>query len=156
GGDVNSVVFFRFIPYLHSYPVRLMSVDKSNARVEQMFAEIAPRYDFLNHLLSMGVDKYWRWRIVRRVAFETGGAVLDLCTGTGDLALAFYRAGRGRVPIVGADFCRPMLAIARGKRERTSAANLELIEADAQQLPFPSDGFQVVSVAFGLRNVSDT
>ncbi len=122
-----------------------------------MFGEIAARYDFLNHLLSLGIDKYWRWRTVRAVPPAGAEPVLDLCTGTGDLALAYYRAGSGRTPIVGADFCRPMLAVGEQKRLKAGiAAGLSFVEADAQQLPFPADSFQIVSVAFGLRNVCDT
>jgi len=73
-----------------------MGVDKSEDRVRAMFGEIAARYDFLNHLLSLGVDVYWRWRTVRKVPPLGGSPILDLCTGTGDLALAYYRAGGGR------------------------------------------------------------
>jgi demethylmenaquinone methyltransferase / 2-methoxy-6-polyprenyl-1,4-benzoquinol methylase len=139
------------------------AVDKSGSRVRQMFGEIAPRYDLLNHLLSMGTDVYWRWRTVRKVAPQGDRPILDLCTGTGDLAIAYWRAGRGRVPVVGADFCHPMLVRGEAKGQHVtrqaatgSAADLTFIEADAQQLPFPSDHFQIVSVAFGLRNVNDT
>ncbi len=134
-----------------------------------MFGEIAPRYDFLNHLLSMGTDIYWRWRTVRKIRPEGGAPILDLCTGTGDLALAYWRAGRGKVPVVGADFCYPMLVRGEAKARRvlqkqgasgsanaSPPATITFVEADAQQLPFPDDYFQIVSVAFGLRNVSDT
>ncbi len=135
----------------------LPAVDKSNARVAEMFGEIAPRYDFLNHLLSLGIDKYWRWRTVRAVPPVGDAPVLDLCTGTGDLALAYYRAADGRTPIVGADFCRPMLAVAEEKRHKAGIdTGLSFVEADAQSLPFADDHFQIVSVAFGLRNVCDT
>jgi demethylmenaquinone methyltransferase/2-methoxy-6-polyprenyl-1,4-benzoquinol methylase len=131
-------------------------VDKSGDRVREMFAEIAGRYDFLNHLLSLGIDKYWRWRTVRRVPPVGAAPVLDLCTGTGDLALAYYRAGRGLAPIVGADFCQPMLDVGEQKRRRAGIVQrLTFVAADAQNLPFPADTFQIVSVAFGLRNVSD-
>jgi demethylmenaquinone methyltransferase / 2-methoxy-6-polyprenyl-1,4-benzoquinol methylase len=132
-------------------------VDKSGQRVERMFAEIAGRYDFLNHLLSLGIDKYWRWRTVRNVPPTGTAPVLDLCTGTGDLALAYYRAGRGQTPVVGADFCHPMLVIGEEKRRKAGVVDgLSFVVADAQQLPFPADCFQIVSVAFGLRNVNDT
>lgn len=131
-------------------------LDKSEDRVRRMFGEIAARYDFLNHLLSMGVDKYWRWRTVRRAPPTESGAVLDLCTGTGDLALAYHKAGKGRVPIIAADFCHPMLVIGRGKAQRAGATQMTFVEADAQCLPFESDRFDLVSVAFGLRNVTDT
>lgn len=132
-------------------------VDKSESRVRRMFGEIAPRYDFLNHLLSMGIDKYWRWRTVRKLKPRAGESILDLCTGTGDLALAFHRAGRGRSPIIGADFCHPMLTIGRDKGAVAGASeSLTFVEADAQHLPFPDDAFSIVSVAFGLRNVTDT
>jgi demethylmenaquinone methyltransferase/2-methoxy-6-polyprenyl-1,4-benzoquinol methylase len=134
-----------------------MSVDKSETRVRQMFGEIAGRYDLLNHLLSMNVDRYWRWRTVRTVRPEGSGPILDLCTGTGDLALAYYRAGRGEAPVIGADFCHEMLAIGDRKRQRAGInGRVAFVEADAQRLPFPDDSFQIVSIAFGLRNVTDT
>ena len=95
-----------------------MTVDKSAQRVKRMFGEIAGRYDFLNHLLSLGIDIYWRWRAVRRVPPEGERPILDLCTGTGDLALAYYRKGQGKVPVVGADFCHEMLAIGEQKASR--------------------------------------
>ncbi len=97
-------------------PFFRMAVDKSEARVKRMFGEIAGRYDFLNHLLSMGVDHYWRWRTVRRVPPQSQEPILDLCTGTGDLALAYLRAGRGTTAVVGADFCHEMLVIGEAKR----------------------------------------
>ncbi len=134
-----------------------MAVDKSETRVRQMFGEIAPRYDLLNHLLSLNVDRYWRWRTVRTVPPQTDGPILDLCTGTGDLALAYRRAAGRNVTVVGADFCREMLTIGRQKGLAAGYnGELTFVEADAQQLPFPDDWFQIVSVAFGLRNVTDT
>jgi demethylmenaquinone methyltransferase/2-methoxy-6-polyprenyl-1,4-benzoquinol methylase len=133
------------------------TVDKSAARVRDMFGEIAGRYDFLNHLLSLNADRYWRWRTVRKVAPQGTGPILDLCTGTGDLALAYFRASDETTRIVGADFCHEMLEIGRDKGEKAGAnGRLSFVEADALQLPFPEDYFQIVSVAFGLRNVSDT
>jgi demethylmenaquinone methyltransferase/2-methoxy-6-polyprenyl-1,4-benzoquinol methylase len=98
-------------------------------------------------------------------ALSPGGArgavavapILDLCTGTGDLALAYDRAAAGRVPIVGADFCHEMLVRAEAKaRRRKAGERIRFLEADAQHLPFPSDMFQIATVAFGLRNVTDT
>jgi len=134
-----------------------MPVDKSSDRIRAMFSQIAGRYDLLNHLLSLGIDRSWRRRTVRLAAPTGDAPVLDVCTGTGDLALAYWRAGRGRQRIVGADFCRPMLAIAREKCRRAGAQRqVDLVEADAVRLPFVSDTFQIVCVAFGLRNVSDT
>ncbi len=134
-----------------------MVVDKSEARVRRMFGEIAGRYDFLNHLLSLNVDRYWRWRTVRRVPPSAEGPILDVCTGTGDLALAYYRASGGRARIVAADFCHPMLVVGDRKR-RDAGANgqLAFVEADAQRLPFPDNYFSIVCVAFGLRNVTAT
>jgi demethylmenaquinone methyltransferase/2-methoxy-6-polyprenyl-1,4-benzoquinol methylase len=137
-----------------------MSVDKSDARVRRMFGEIARRYDLLNHVLSLGIDRHWRRRTVKLVPPSDRGPVLDVCTGTADLALAYARASRasGRgVRVVGADFCRPMLGIAAEKSRRAGAErHLALVEADAQQLPFADNTFQIVSVAFGLRNIRDT
>jgi demethylmenaquinone methyltransferase / 2-methoxy-6-polyprenyl-1,4-benzoquinol methylase len=123
-----------------------------------MFGEIAGWYDFLNHLLSLGIDLSWRRKTVKLAApREHAGPILDVCTGTADLALAYWRASGKLARVVGADFCRPMLTIGREKCRRAGAeAQITLIEADAQHLPFPDEEFQIVSVAFGLRNVSDT
>jgi demethylmenaquinone methyltransferase/2-methoxy-6-polyprenyl-1,4-benzoquinol methylase len=132
-------------------------VDKSPDRVRRMFGQIAPRYDLLNHLLSLGIDRWWRRQTVRLVRPEGTLPVLDVCTGTGDLALAFDRAAGGSVPIVAADFCHEMLEIGRLKCAAAGAdGRITFLEADAQSLPLPSDAFQIVSVAFGLRNVADT
>jgi demethylmenaquinone methyltransferase/2-methoxy-6-polyprenyl-1,4-benzoquinol methylase len=134
-----------------------MIVDKSAERVREMFGQIARRYDLLNHLLSLGIDRSWRRRTTRLVPPRGEAPILDVCTGTGDLALAYWRAGGGRARIVGADFCRPMLQIGRQKCRRADCGDaVALVEADACRLPFPNDCFQIVCVAFGLRNVSDT
>lgn len=130
-------------------------LDKQGERIRGMFAEIAPRYDLLNHLLSLGVDVYWRWQAVRQSTCLNTGPVLDLCCGTGDLALAFWRRIGQVQPIVGVDFCRPMLMRARQKAKELGA-NIKFIEADGLRLPFPDNTFAVVAVAFGLRNMADT
>ena len=132
-----------------------MPVDKSNQRVRDMFGEIAPKYDRMNHLLSMNVDRYWRWRAVKKLAPNRTDPILDVCTGTGDLAFSFHKYTGGEVPIVGSDFCFEMLEVGREKSDKF-AQPVTFIEADAQELPFESDRFQVVSAAFGLRNVADT
>lgn len=133
-----------------------MIVDKSAARIRRMFGEIAPRYDRLNHLLSLGIDRRWRRRTVKLVPPLGAAPILDLCTGTADLALEYLRASPAGTVVVGLDFCRPMLQIAREKVEQVAGGRLQLIEGDATRLPFPDGLFQVVCVAFGLRNVSDT
>jgi len=137
--------------------VAVSLLDKREASIRRMFGNIAPTYDLLNHLLSFNIDKLWRWRTTRLVPPTPGAPMLDLCTGTGDLALAYDRAAGGKVPIVGADFCHEMLCRAVQKTERRQAAErVRFLEADAQRLPFPDDWFQLTTVAFGLRNVTDT
>jgi demethylmenaquinone methyltransferase / 2-methoxy-6-polyprenyl-1,4-benzoquinol methylase len=132
-------------------------VDKSDRRVRRMFASISKRYDFLNHMLSLNIDRRWRGFATRVVAPRPGEPVLDCCTGTADLALAYDRASAGRSPIVATDFCREMLEVGQAKVRKAGAGErIALLEGDTQQLPVPSDTFGVVSVAFGLRNVRDT
>jgi demethylmenaquinone methyltransferase / 2-methoxy-6-polyprenyl-1,4-benzoquinol methylase len=131
-------------------------LDRREVRIRRMFDGIAPRYDLLNHLFSFNVDNAWRRRVTRRVP-ATAGPVLDVCTGTGDLAFAYDRACGGRLPIVGADFAGEMLTAAVEKsRHRGSHPRIGFVQADAQRLPFPDHTFEVVAVAFGLRNVTDT
>jgi demethylmenaquinone methyltransferase/2-methoxy-6-polyprenyl-1,4-benzoquinol methylase len=135
----------------------LALLDKRETRIRRMFGHIAPSYDLLNHLLSLNIDKYWRWRTTRLAPPAADGTILDLCTGTGDLALAYDKAARGHVPIIGADFCHEMLVRAVKKtQQRGAAGRVRYLEADAQQLPFPDNYFQLTTAAFGLRNVTDT
>jgi demethylmenaquinone methyltransferase / 2-methoxy-6-polyprenyl-1,4-benzoquinol methylase len=132
-------------------------IDKSGDRVRQMFAQIAPQYDRLNHLLSLNIDRRWRSKTVRLLGPFANDSMLDVCTGTGDLAIEFAR--RTNCPtIIAADFCAPMLDIARTKQLKhgLDQSRLSFIEADTQQLPFEDNSFDVVTVAFGLRNVSNT
>jgi demethylmenaquinone methyltransferase / 2-methoxy-6-polyprenyl-1,4-benzoquinol methylase len=133
-----------------------MPVDKSDRRIREMFGEISPRYDFLNHFLSGGTDFYWRWRCVRAAPFDGELPILDVCTGTGDLAVAFWKRAGGRLKVVGADFTHEMLRLANAKVASRARGAIDFVEADAQRLPFADDRFQIVSVAFGLRNVADT
>jgi demethylmenaquinone methyltransferase/2-methoxy-6-polyprenyl-1,4-benzoquinol methylase len=139
----------------HGGSLEAARVDKSGERVRGMFAEIAPRYDLVNRLLSGGIDVLWRRTTVRRAPPPTTGAMLDVCCGTGDLALAYAAKAAAGVRIVASDFCRPMLD--RGEVKATKAGRaIEWIEADAMRLPFAAAEFGLVTVAFGLRNIADT
>ncbi len=118
--------------------------------VRAMFARISGVYDFMNHLLSCNRDQAWRRRVVARLDQDTW-ELLDLCAGTGDLALAAMKAGRGRAWIA-ADFCPEMLAGSRGKQ---GAERLQLAAADALALPFGDHTVDAVTVGFGVRNFAD-
>jgi demethylmenaquinone methyltransferase / 2-methoxy-6-polyprenyl-1,4-benzoquinol methylase len=123
-------------------------------QVRSMFAQIAPRYDFLNHALSLNIDRRWRRLVIKGVADlldKPGATVLDLCCGTGDLSLELGVHAQ----TIGVDFCHPMLQLATEKVRRTRLP-VELIEGDALRVPFADSMFDVVTVAFGLRNVDGT
>jgi demethylmenaquinone methyltransferase/2-methoxy-6-polyprenyl-1,4-benzoquinol methylase len=135
----------------------------ASKKVREMFAEIAPRYDLLNHLLSLQLDRLWRARTARRlqpILDQPDALVLDLCCGTGDLAFALARAGKAR--IVGADFAHPMLVRAREKsatlpppQNQGVAIPMPFFEADALRLPFSGASFDLVTSAFGFRNLAN-
>jgi demethylmenaquinone methyltransferase/2-methoxy-6-polyprenyl-1,4-benzoquinol methylase len=130
-------------------------VDDRGVAVERMFSAIAPRYDFLNRLLSAGRDRAWRREAVAATALPREGSLLDVCTGTADMALEAARQFP-HARIVGVDFSRPMIALGAAKIERarlTDRVRLEVAQAEA--LPFPDDSFDAAAVAFGLRNVPD-
>jgi demethylmenaquinone methyltransferase/2-methoxy-6-polyprenyl-1,4-benzoquinol methylase len=125
-----------------------------------MFSRIAQRYDLLNHLLSFNLDRSWRKRTARRfrqILSRKDARVLDLCCGTGDLTLALWketrRGGREGAQVWGSDFAHPMLRLARKKH--SSAGPQHYIEADALNLPFPDGSFDLVTVAFGFRNLAN-
>jgi demethylmenaquinone methyltransferase/2-methoxy-6-polyprenyl-1,4-benzoquinol methylase len=126
-------------------------------RVNALFSGIATRYDLINDLQSFGLHRLWKRRLVRLALARDGKLALDLCCGTGDVALALGRAG---MDVVGMDFSEPMLSVAEHKlagsrRRGGSPLQVRFIRGDAQQIPFPGDSFDVVTISYGLRNLAD-
>jgi len=132
----------------------------ASRHVRKLFGDVAGRYDLLNHLLSMNADRYWRWAVAREFRHLLGrpsARVLDLCCGTADLSLALAR--QGTAPVFASDFSHPMLALAR---EKIAGAKLSghslppvVSEADALQMPFPDRTFDLITCAFGFRNLAN-
>jgi demethylmenaquinone methyltransferase/2-methoxy-6-polyprenyl-1,4-benzoquinol methylase len=146
-----------------SRPLGTRSEGEASARVREMFSRIAPRYDFLNHALSFSLDKVWRRRTARRfrrILRRTDARVLDLCCGTGDLTFALERvrigeirdAGAYRFPLIGSDFAQPMLDRAR-RKGAAHARSTVFTTADALHLPFADASFDLITSAFGFRNL---
>lgn len=126
------------------------------AKVEDLFGDIAPRYDLINDLQSFGLHRWWKRRLVQLAVVHAGNAALDLCCGTGDVALALARLG---AKTTGLDFSQPMLNVARQRLERENRAgiplSLEWIQGDALNLPFTDQQFDAVTISYGLRNLAD-
>jgi len=127
-------------------------VEGKRAYVREMFTAIAPRYDFLNHLLSLNVDRVWRRQAVAELGWERapGGTYLDLCSGTMDLAAALGNREGFAGRVLGADFVQPMLVRGKGKSARVTP-----VAADALEMPFPDARFDGATVGFGVRNLAN-
>jgi demethylmenaquinone methyltransferase/2-methoxy-6-polyprenyl-1,4-benzoquinol methylase len=151
------------VPVKGTQPEGAANEADASRKVREMFTQIAPSYDALNHLLSLQLDRLWRARVAHRlrpILANPNALVLDLCCGTGDLALALRKAGKAR--IIGADFAHTMLVRARAKsivgRSHSgmpAPPPLPLAEADALRLPFAGSSFDVVTTAFGFRNLAN-
>jgi demethylmenaquinone methyltransferase/2-methoxy-6-polyprenyl-1,4-benzoquinol methylase len=130
-------------------------LDKTPVRIATMFDAIAPRYDLLNHVLSAGMDRAWRDRAVDALSLTGGARVLDLCTGTGDLAMAIvHRANSATV--VGVDFAGEMLRLAQVKVNGASLERrIRLVRGDATRIPLPDGSCDAATIAFGIRNVAE-
>src|ERR1035437_432321 len=121
--------------------------------VLETFAPIPGTYEMVNHVLTFGLDRYWRRRAARR-AVQPGVAVcLDVCTGTGEMAMGLCRAGRGRVAVTAVDFCEPMI---REAVRKYKAHGIVFQLANAADLPFPDSHFDLVTISFALRNLNVT
>ena len=135
--------------------------DQRAAKVRDLFSRIAPRYDLVNDLQSFGLHRYWKRRVVRLARPQPGQRALDLCCGTGDLALALARHG---AQVAGLDFSEPMLETAERRASRTrdqEPATMHraspppcYVRGDAQRLPFSANSFDIVTVGYGLRNLA--
>ncbi len=135
-----------------------MNEQEASRKVREMFTRIAPRYDLLNHLLSAQMDRRWRARTaaeLRPILQRADALVLDLCCGTGDLSFSLAKGAKAR--IVGADFSHTMLVRAREKSEFESGREwrVPFFEADALHLPFADASFDLVTTAFGFRNLAN-
>lgn len=126
------------------------------ARVQDLFAAIAPRYDLVNDLQSAWLHRGWKRRLVAMAGPKAGERALDLCCGTGDIALALARKG---MEVVGLDFSEPMLEIARDRFKvqgsKFKGDSVEFCQGDAMHVPFPDESFDVVTIGYGLRNLAD-
>jgi demethylmenaquinone methyltransferase/2-methoxy-6-polyprenyl-1,4-benzoquinol methylase len=131
-----------------------MAIDKRPARVAAMFDAIAARYDFLNHLLSAGFDRHWRTRAIRSLRLSGRETVVDVCTGTADVALAAAAAERPAARVIGVDFSGEMLRLGAEKvRAGGMARRIGLARGDATRLPLADASAEAATVAFGIRNV---
>ncbi len=136
--------------------------DQRAAKVNDLFARIARRYDFLNDLQSFGLHRRWKRRVVQLAQIKTGARALDLCCGTGDIAFALAQGG---AETTGLDFSPQMLEVAasrsrkfearcQNKNPQSAIRNPRFIQGDAQQIPFPDNAFDIVTVGYGLRNLA--
>jgi demethylmenaquinone methyltransferase / 2-methoxy-6-polyprenyl-1,4-benzoquinol methylase len=124
--------------------------------IRNMFGAIAPRYDFLNRLLSLGIDRRWRKVAVGMIRCPEGGRVLDVATGTGDVALEIASRSPASVKVTGIDFCREMVDLGRVKvADSPYAGRISLEVAPCEEIPFADDTFDAATIAFGIRNVVD-
>jgi demethylmenaquinone methyltransferase / 2-methoxy-6-polyprenyl-1,4-benzoquinol methylase len=134
----------------------MYALSEKGERIRAMFGSIAPRYDLLNRLLSLGIDRRWRRFAVKKIAVSGTGRVLDVATGTGDVALEIAAQTSPSVSIVGVDFCKEMVDLGRVKVEASPhAGRITLQVAPCEEIPFEEQSFDAATIAFGIRNVVD-
>jgi demethylmenaquinone methyltransferase / 2-methoxy-6-polyprenyl-1,4-benzoquinol methylase len=134
----------------------MYALSEKGERIRAMFGSIAPRYDFLNRLLSLGIDKRWRRFAVGKIFVSGSGSVLDVATGTGDVALEIADQTPAGVSIVGVDFCKEMVDLGRVKvQESRHAGRISFEVAPCEDIPFSDKTFEAATIAFGIRNVVD-
>ncbi len=142
----------------------MYKLTKENKQIRDMFSSITGKYDFLNHFLSMNIDKIWRRAAVKMMDLSKDPSVLDVATGTADVAIEVMRQSKGKLRVVGVDFTQAMLkaaivktdsAVAAANRGKKRAASFDFVNAPAESLPLKDDLFDYCTIAFGIRNVID-
>jgi demethylmenaquinone methyltransferase / 2-methoxy-6-polyprenyl-1,4-benzoquinol methylase len=125
--------------------------DEKKKYVQKMFDDISHKYDFLNHLLSFGVDKYWRRILVQKLNLSKGDFVLDVATGTGDVGFAILK--KHNVNVIGLDYAYEMTVIGREKAKKRNINQFTFVQGDGENLPFIDNAFQAITISFGFRNI---
>ncbi|HVN70110.1 MAG TPA: bifunctional demethylmenaquinone methyltransferase/2-methoxy-6-polyprenyl-1,4-benzoquinol methylase UbiE [Candidatus Binatia bacterium] len=139
---------------MNATPLRAREENQKGAFVREMFANIAPRYDLANRVLTAGLDERWRRRAIRLLAPPSGGRVLDCCCGTGDLVFGLLRSDP-TLDVTGLDFCRPMLERAERRAGTKTGRRTRFVEGDVMAMPFEDGAFDGATMGFSLRNVVD-
>lgn len=135
---------------------KMYKLSEKGEKIQEMFDTIAPRYDFLNRLLSFGIDRRWRRFAVRQIKYAEPGRILDVATGTGDVALEIAAQTPAKVAIVGVDFSQEMVELGRQKvRNSPHSGRITMEVAPCEAIPFPDESFDSATIAFGIRNVVD-
>lgn len=152
--DFGAAFGLNSVPFLERMANKYFQPGEQRAaKVEDLFAAIAPRYDLINDLQSFGLHRLWKRRMIRMAGVHAGDRALDLCCGTGDVSFALTQAG---AVVTGLDFSEPMLQVARQRAETAKLGeNPVFIRGDAQNLPFEDQSFDVVTISYGLRNLSN-
>ncbi len=121
--------------------------------LQKMFNQVPERYDFLNRLLTLRLDEYWRKKAVKQILREKPADMMDLGTGTGDLAVRVARSS-GKIQVTGYDFSAPMLKVAQIKADKYRLENIHFVEGDAAEMPFDDNSFDVIAISFAFRNIT--
>ena len=124
--------------------------DQKKKYVKQMFNDISSTYDIINIISSFGIDRYWRYKLVNKIKMTPGQKLLDVATGTGDVAFGFYK--KYDIKVIGLDIAKKMISIARNKAKKHSK-NIEFIVGDAEKLSFEKKSFDALTISFGFRNI---
>lgn len=141
---------------MHSEMSMVDHKERDAEKVAQMFSDIGPRYDLLNHVLSLGLDIGWRKKVARETGSVDCQEILDVCTGTGDMVFELCKYWKDKVHVEGIDFSRDLLERARKKSRQLNLEHaVTFREGNAEMLPYPDEQFNAITITFGLRNITD-
>ena len=127
--------------------------NKKKKLVQKMFDDISTSYDFLNHFLSLGIDRYWRKKFLKQLPISNNTSILDVATGTGDIGFEIRK--KFSCPIIGLDYSYKMLEVGKQKAKKLETKDFKFIQGDAEALPFDDNAFDIITISYGFRNLSN-